>query len=257
MGGERRAREPDSSRRTTCPARCAFSSRDRHELQPTAYRPDAVSVIAATSSTSSASNRTGVVFESSEQGRRPIPGAKVTVVDSIEGPYGFLGFIELTTDANGRFALAPRMFSGRTVILTAVQPGSAYVGQLDLFQTRAVHSTVPAVDADTTVEVEIELVPRGVQPRTLDSPVLSGVIFESTAEGPRPVADRVVYYTSMSIITDSIDVYGRTDAEGRYRFWNIPVGAGYLLPVCTRAPTPLRFPVVDVRGDTVLNATCQ
>jgi hypothetical protein len=115
---------------------------------------------------------------------------------------------------------------------------------------------VPEVGSSTTVEVEIELVARGVQPRTLDSPVLSGVVFESTAEGQRPVADMVVYYTSMSIITDSIDVDRRTDAEGRYRFWNIPVGTGYLIPVCTRATTPLMFPV-DVRGDTVLNATCR
>jgi hypothetical protein len=54
---------------------------------------------------------TGVVFEATEQGRRPIPGAQVTIVDLVDGPYGFLGFIELATDANGRFALAPRRFS--------------------------------------------------------------------------------------------------------------------------------------------------
>jgi hypothetical protein len=114
-----------------------------------------------------------------------------------------------------------------------------------------VHPTVPAVDADTTVEVEIELVPRGVQPRTLDSPVLSGVVLESTAEGPRPVADMVVYYNSTG--SDSVDAYGRTDAEGRYRFWNIPVRAGYLIPACLVATTWIR---VDVRGDTILDARC-
>jgi hypothetical protein len=116
-----------------------------------------------------------------------------------------------------------------------------------------VHPTVPAVDADTTVEVDIELVPRGVQPRTLDSPVLSGVVFESTAEGLRPAADRVVSYNSTG--SDSVDAYGRTDAEGRYRFWNIPVGAGYLQPVCLNAKSLVMVPV-DVHGDTVLDAEC-
>jgi hypothetical protein len=207
---------------------------------------------------------TGVVFEATEQGRRPIPGAQVTVVDLVAGPYGFLGFIELATDANGRFALAPRQFSGRTVKLTAVLRPDLPWTQRDLFQTRAVHPTVPIVDADTVVEVEIELVPRGVQPRTLDSPVLSGVVFESTAEGLRPAVDMPVYYSSNN--HDGADVYGRTDADGRYRFWNIPVGGGYLLPACwmatTRPPDQrvITFPIdtfpVDVRGDTILDARC-
>ena len=89
--------------------------------------------------------------------------------------------------------------------------------------------------------------------------MLSGVIFESTAEGRRPAADMAVIYSSRS--HDGADVYARTDDEGGYRFYGIPVGDGYLLPACTRALTlppnyrPVTF-AVDVRGDTVLDANC-
>ncbi len=107
--------------------------------------------------------------------------------------------------------------------------------------------------------MEIELVRIGVQPRTTDSPMLSGVIFERTAEGQRPAADMAVIYSSNN--HDGADVYTRTDAEGRYRFWNIPVGGGELLPACTRAKTPppdlrVNLFAVGIAGDTVLDALC-
>jgi hypothetical protein len=198
---------------------------------------------------------TGVVLEVTQQGRRPIPGAKVIGVDLDQGPYGYLPWYELTTDVNGQFTLAPAI-SGRVVKLTAYEePGfGPLFNQGDLFQVRAVH---PTVGAGATVE--IELVRLGVEPRTADRPILSGVVFESTAKGRRPAAHMAVLYSSNS--HDGADVYTRTDAEGRYRFWNLPVGAGYLLPACTRATTlpptfrAVTFPV-DILGDTVLDAAC-
>jgi hypothetical protein len=223
---------------------------------PTAPSPLSPSPPAPVPPSPSGSTLTGVVLEATEQGRRPIPGAQVFVVDLDQGPYGYAPWYELTTDINGRFILANDAISGRAVKLTAYEkPGvGPLFNQSDLFQVRAVH---PTVGAGTTVE--IELVRLGVQPGTSDSPVLSGVVFESTSEGRRPAKDMAVLYSSNN--HDGADVYTRTDAEGRYRFWNLPVGAGYLLPACTRAKTlppdfrAVTFPV-DILGDTVLDAAC-
>ena len=196
----------------------------------------------------------GVVFEATAQGRHPIPGATVFVVDLDHGPYGYLPWFELTSDENGRFSLAYPI-PGRTLKVTAYKPpGFGPWNQSGLFQVRAVH---PAVIGPTTVE--IELVRSGVQPGISDSPMLSGVVFERTTEGQRPAADMGVSYSSNN--HDGADVYTRTDAEGRYRFWNIPVGAGYLMPACTRAKTlPPDFRAVTfdvgIAGDTVLDAVC-
>ena len=196
----------------------------------------------------------GVIFEATEQGRHPIPDATVFVVDLLHGPYGYIPWHELTSDMNGRFMLA-NAIPGRAVKITAYKkPGFGLWNQSGLFQLRAVH---PTVGDGTTVE--IELVRLGEQPGMFDSPILSGVVFESTAEGRRPAGDVAVLYSSFG--HDGADVYARTDARGRYKFGNLPVGAGYLLPACTRARTlppdyrAVTFPV-DILGDTVLDVTC-
>jgi hypothetical protein len=196
---------------------------------------------------------TGVVFQKTEDGRRPISGARIVVVDLLEGPYGNFPWYELASDINGHFSLVA--FARRAVKITAYAGSSSGLwNQSGLFQVSAVH---PIVEGATSVE--IELVRHGEAPRTQESPVLSGVIFESTAEGRRPAADMAVIYSSRR--HDGADVYARTDDEGRYRFYGIPGGDGYLLPACTRAimlpPNyrPVTF-AVDVHGDTVLDANC-
>ena len=197
---------------------------------------------------------TGVVFQNTAQGRRPISAARVFVVDLVDGPYGNFPWYELQSDANGRLSLA-NVPPERAVKVTGYDgAGSGLWNQSGLYQMCAVH---PTIDGDTTAD--IELVQRGALPGAVDSPVLSGVVFESTAEGRRPAGDMAVLYSSNN--HDGADVYTRTDAEGRYRFCGLPVGAGYLLPACTRAMAPppnyhpITFPV-DVRGDTALEANC-
>jgi hypothetical protein len=61
---------------------------------------------------------------------------------------------------------------------------------------------------------------------------------------------------------EGADVYTRTDDEGRYAFWNLPIGSGYLMPACTRSRAlPASFrPVImtiDMVGDTILDALCE
>jgi hypothetical protein len=196
---------------------------------------------------------TGVVFETTTHGRHPVSGARVFVVDLMEGPYWDYGWSELSSDANGRFSAI--VYQGRPVKVTAYSgTGDGLWNQSGLFQVCAVH---PTVNADATVD--IELTASGIRPARWESPVLSGVVFETTPEGRRPAADMAVLYSSNG--HDTADVYARTDASGRYTFCGIPFGPGYVLPACTRGVTPppgyrgTTFSV-EIRGDTSLDAEC-
>jgi len=196
----------------------------------------------------------GVVFETTNHGRRPVSGARVFVVDLIGGPYWDYGWSELSSDANGRFST--NVYQGRRVKVTAYS-GAGFGGlwnQSGLSQVCAVH---PTMTADATVDIELTLA--GIQPERWESPVLSGVVFETTSEGRRPATGMAVLYSSYG--HDGADVYTRTDASGRYTFCGIPLGPGYVLPACSRAVTPppgyrgTTFPV-EIGGDTSLDAEC-
>lgn len=220
---------------------------------PTAPTPPSSTSHPASQATPFGPTLTGLVFQNDGLGTRPISGARVFIVDLVDGPYGDFPWYDLVSDINGRFSLI--VPPHRAVKITAYAgPGSGLWNQSGLSQVTAVH---PTIDGDTTVE--IELMQHGVLPGTANSPVLSGVVSESTAGGLRPATDMAVLYSSNK--HDGADVYARTDAEGRYKFYGIPVGAGYLLPACTRGMMPppnyraITFPV-DIRGDTVLNANC-
>jgi hypothetical protein len=192
---------------------------------------------------------TGVVFEIGQQGRRPVSGARVFVVDLVEGPYGNYPWFELVSDANGRFNAS--VYQGRQVKVTAYDgAGFGLWNQSGLHQVCAVH---PTINGDTTADVE--LVHAGILPTTYGSPTLSGVVFE-TSNGRRPVEGTPVLYSSNS--HDGADVYTRTDADGRYTFCRLPVGSGYVLAGCPDSPTPFsgfRFTKVpvEIQGDTVLD----
>ena len=193
---------------------------------------------------------TGVVFQTTEQGRRPVSGAHVFVTDLIDGPYGNYGWSEVLSDTNGRFSSA-RVFPGRPIKITA------YIGrdfglwnQSGLYQTCAVH---PTIEGETMAD--IDLVQAGVLPITYGSPTLSGVVIE-TSNGRRPVGGTPVLYSSYG--HDGADVYTRTDASGRYSFCRLPIGPGYVLAGCAGAVTlfpGFRFTLVpvEINGDTVLD----
>jgi len=192
------------------------------------------------------------VFQQTREGRLPVAGAHVVVVDLFDGPYGNYPWFEVASGADGRFT--PGAFPGRAVKITAYAgPGFAPLSDGEFVQACAEH---PVVDADTRADVE--LTHPGVRPSRWEPPIVSGLISENTPAGRRPTADMAVLYSSRG--HDGADVYTRTDASGRYAFCNVPIGAGYVLPACTQgAPAPgfrpTTFPV-EVGGDTVLNADC-
>jgi hypothetical protein len=194
-----------------------------------------------------------MVFQQTQEGRRPIAGAHVFIVDLLDGPYGNYPWFDVVSGADGRFTSGS--FPGRAVKVTAYTagPGLAALSEGEFAQACAVH---PVVDAETRADVE--LTRPGTRPSKWESPILSGLVSENVPGGRRPAADMVVLYSSRA--HDGADVYTRTDANGRYAFCNVPLGAGHVLPACTRgAPfpgsRPTTFPV-EVAGDTVLNADC-
>jgi hypothetical protein len=191
----------------------------------------------------------GTVFENTSQGRRPIAGAHVFVVDLVDGPYGDYPWYLIDADAGGHIAVAG-LSSGRAVKLTAyVGATNAQLNDSGLSQVCAVHPTV-GIDA----AVEIDLFSQEAVPRTLRSPVLSGVLVKGIPA--RPAADVPIIYSSNS--HDGADVYTRTDASGRFTFCGLPEGDGYVLPFCTLdTPVPPEtIHRVAIHGDTTLNIGC-
>lgn len=179
----------------------------------------------------------GSVFETTSGVRRPISGARVLVTDVIEGYYGNYPPNDLLSDANGRFSIA-RLAVGRAVSVVATV--GVFPPKFGLYQVCAVH---PTITADTSVEVE--LVAPGAIPETFDSPIVSGVVFESSPEGRRPVADLSVSYVFGD--GDGTDAYTLTDANGRYSFCRVPPGRGYLFVDCTKG-----FPI-EIHGDATVD----
>lgn len=179
-------------------------------------------------------------------------GARVFVVDLIEGPYGNYAWYETTTDATGRFTVLS--FENRRVKITAYAPGTpGPLWSQSLYQVCGVHPLVNGVSS-----IEVELIRAGIARTASPSPTLSGVVYENTAEGPRPAAQMAVLYSSYG--HDGADVYTRTDNAGRYSFCDLPLGGGSVLPACSRSASPPEHPVnifsVQIAGDTVFNPEC-
>lgn len=186
----------------------------------------------------------GVVFESTSAGRLPVSGGHVNF--SLDGgPSG-----PVPIDATGRYAIS-NLPPGRLVRVTAFDSGTRGLEQ------RCPASATIARDGDT--KLDIELVRQGSLQLTNRSPTLSGVVFETTPEGPRPVAGTPVFY--YVVYYGTWDVYTKTDAHGRYEFCRIPEGAGTLAAgdcndnMLTLPVTINRDTVVDV-DLTSFNASC-
>jgi hypothetical protein len=118
--------------------------------------------------------------------------------------------------------------------------------RLDLHQPCPANLAMPAADAQRDIEVV------GLDSRDFryDSPTLSGIVYESTADGRRPLPHTRALYSIDE--TSGFDAYTDTDADGRYIFCRIPRGSGRLgAGDCNDAV--FWFPV-SVNGDTSVDA---
>ena len=152
------------------------------------------------------------VFEDAPPGFRPIAGARGTIDfrrpgDNFSTGNGF------QTDDDGRYVF-PHMAHGTAVKIRADQGG--------YYQPCAVGASITSAST-----LRLELVKAGSQPRILASPVLSGMVYTNGPLGREPVADLAIGY--MSGCRGLVEVYGRTDEQGRYLFCRLPPGPGCLL----------------------------
>jgi hypothetical protein len=75
---------------------------------------------------------------------------------------------------------------------------------------------------------DIKLVRSGTLDATCDGPTLSGVVFQVVDGERRPLREqRVGFYSADQ--TGAWDVYGATDADGRFKFAGLSRGPGSLL----------------------------
>ena len=153
----------------------------------------------------------GLVYESVGQERRAVVG-------------GFVGFL---VNANSAWGRVPLDADGKYIISNLPGGSRLRVTAFADWRDGALKQTCGAyavVNGDTVRDVE--LVRLGIRGQTFAPPILSGVVFETTSEGRRPVVDTpVIYYSEY---WGTYDVYTRTDSQGRYELCGLPRGSGRL-----------------------------
>jgi hypothetical protein len=163
--------------------------------------------------TASVSTLHGTVFETTAEGRRPVPGAYLNILTTgLEGGYGITAY----ADAEGRYAVG-NLHTAVTALVHAMGGvDGAGVGRHQPCVAKAV------IRGDTVLDVEFN---RKDVRGSGGSPTVSGVVFETTAAGRQPVRGREVFYYAPNVLA----AYTMTDDNGRFEFCKVPVGGGKLL----------------------------
>ena len=157
----------------------------------------------------------GIVFESATNGPRAVAGGSVNyrvgTGSGLDLPSIAGGRVSL--DANGRYTIANLPDRSRISV-------TAFAGFGQLEQPCGAYAVV-----DGNTVRDIELVRAGTHGLSPVTPTLSGVVFHTTAEGRRPLANTRVLYSS---VPSGTDAYTTTDSDGRYEVCGLPLGVGYL-----------------------------
>jgi len=179
----------------------------------------------------------GTVFETSPQGSREVSGGRIFFW--IGSHYGG----QVAVDDSGRYVI-PGLGPAPIIRLTWMPDWQML--DLGLHQPCPANIAMPAADTRR----DIEVVGSGSPGFRYDSPTLSGIVYESTADGRRPLPNtRVLFSIDAS---SGFDAYTDTDADGRYILCRIPRGSGRLgAGDCNDAV--FWFPV-EVNGDMTVDA---
>lgn len=156
----------------------------------------------------------GRVVEGTTQGVRPI--ADVPIMITIFPPPGAFprpsGFRSLVSDSEGRYVIGevPHQHS---VVLRAASPYTPGRSQ----------PCAAALTMGADAVLDVELVSSPTTRRTIQgSPTISGVVYQTTAEGRRPIADAAVGYEAVCWTGEFPYAWTRTDANGRYELCRLP-----------------------------------
>ena len=170
----------------------------------------------------------GVVLERTPQGTRPVPGAIVFLLFPVR---------QTTSDVAGRYRFAG-VPDGFFVLQASKGP------EYDQPCGATVHLT-----ADVTID--IELVPQDSPSlsMTLGSPILSGVVFETTSEGRRPVPGARLF---LGGDFDPVIATTTSNADGRYLLCRLPVGVSTYLDAAKSGYASTNLPL-HIQRDAVVD----
>ena len=156
----------------------------------------------------------GRVVEGTTQGVRPL--ADLPILITIFPPPGTYprpsGSRLVRSDSEGRYAIGevPHQHS---VVLNAA----------DTYSPGRLQPCAAALTMGADAVLDLELVSSPTTPRTIQgSPTISGVVYETTAEGRRPIADAAVVYEAVCWTGEFPNAWTRTDANGRYELCRLP-----------------------------------
>ena len=181
----------------------------------------------------------GHIVEGTPAGPRPLPGGHVDyVVEEADGGIAAIAG-HVGADLNGRYAIA-NIPAGRRVRVTGfMAPTPVWMSQRS--------PTSAIVNADT--ELDIELVAPGFRGISPGSPTLTGLAFEMTPEGRRPVSNTpVVYYTTYF---GTFAAYTHTDSSGHFEFDRVQLGAGLL--AAGDCNDSMQSAPIQINGDKVVD----
>ena len=156
----------------------------------------------------------GRVVEGTTQGARPV--ADVPILITIFPPPGVFprpsGFRSVVSDSAGRYVIGevPHQHS---VVLKAASP----------YTLGSLQPCAAALTLGADAVLDVELLSSPTTRRTIQgSPTISGVVYETTAEGRRPIADAAVGYEAVCWTGEFPNAWTRTDANGRYELCRLP-----------------------------------
>jgi hypothetical protein len=181
----------------------------------------------------------GVVTEMTESGARPVPRATVSAWVQLERSGYHFGHPAADEEGRYRFVALP---PGAFIVLYAHKDG--------LRQPCAATLTLTA---DTVRDIEVvsqSALAAGNPPAvlTVASPRVSGVVYETTAQGRQP-AEGVDLYLEWTF--DLVTATSRTDRQGRYLLCGLPRDGGYVAAV--KPGYEIAWARVGGDGDTVLD----
>src|SRR5580765_8417039 len=194
-----------------------------------------------TPSPRSALTLSGIIFETTQNGPRPIESGTLEYSVDDPGPTAVNGRSIQWNDASGRYSIDV--------------PAGAHVRVIAFAKDFSKFSQVCAANTVMTkgATLDVELVRSGQAVSNRRSPTLSGIIFRTAAGGGRhSYANSFVEYKSIGF-QFLRDAYTTTDADGHFEFCNLSLGRGSLsVGDCNEGSNSWGSPV-DLSGDTVID----
>ena len=189
-------------------AALSVSCREGADRMPTGPTPSVHTPSVPAPSDDQKVSVSGLVFEGRPQGDRPIARAEFEIHTLMGGRVR-----NVSSDAEGRYMVSD--LAPGTTIAFALTSGVVHPAQ------QCVASTTVTVGAENVLDVELGSAYPSA--RLSRSPIVSGLVFEVTAEGRQPVPKARIYY-DWDCLDGAPEAGAITDANGRYELCRVPRG---------------------------------